>query len=134
MFVNTSEGQEHTIQFAIEDWWLTDYTSFEGRRPAEYNIQTVEQSQLVMIEREKLEALYRDIPKLERYFRLITQRAYAASLYRISLIYNMSKRDRYLNFVNKFPDFARRVPQYILASYLGMSAEYISEIRNSLTQ
>ncbi|MGD8426542.1 MAG: Crp/Fnr family transcriptional regulator [Balneolaceae bacterium] len=133
MYVITSDGDEHTIQFALEDWWLTDYTSFEMQRPSEFNIQAIEKSQIIMIERDKQEALFASVPKLERYFRLIMQRAYAASLYRISLIYNLSKRDRYLNFINKFPGFAQRVPQYILGSYLGMSAEYISEIRNSLT-
>ena len=96
-----------------------------------YNIQVLEKSIIFVLKKDDLEDLFSGIPGLERYFRLIAQRAYAASLYRISLIFNYSKEERYLNFTRQFPEFVQQVPQYILGSFLGISAEYISEIRKN---
>ncbi len=128
------KGNEQTIQFAIKNWWLTDYDSFNFRTPSRYNIQALEDSKISVLTKNNLEELFVQIPELERYFRLISQRAYAASLFRISLMYSYSKEERYLNFIQQFPEFVQQVPQYILGSFLGMSAEYISEIRKKQTR
>ena len=128
------KGNEQTIQFAIKNWWLTDYDSFNFQTPSRYNIQVLEDSKISVLLKNDLEELLFQIPELERYFRVISQRAYAASLYRISLMYSYSKEERYLNFIQQFPEFVQQVPQYILGSFLGMSAEYISEIRKKQTQ
>ena len=125
----TEKGDVQTIQFAIKNWWLTDFDSFNAKVKSMYNIQALEKSEVVALHKNDLDYLLSEIPMLERYFRFIAERAYAATLYRISLMMNFTKEERYLNFINRFPEFAQQVPQFVLGSYLGISAEYISEIR-----
>jgi CRP-like cAMP-binding protein len=129
MFVRTDGGAEQIIQFAIDNWWMTDYTSFEMQKPSAFTIQAVEPSQVVAVSKTALEELLVKIPQMERYFRLIVERAYAASLMRIHYIYNQSGEERYDLFTKLFPDFVQRVPQYMLASYLGFTPEFLSKIR-----
>lgn len=124
-------GNQQTVQFAIPDWWITDYDSFNYHTFSKYNIQALEKSELFYLTKADMTFLLSEIPGLERYFRLIAERAYSAALYRISLIFSTSKEERYLKFVGDFPDFVNQVPQYVLASFLGISAEYLSEIRKN---
>ena len=129
LFIHTDEGNEQIIQFAIDNWWMTDYMSFEMQKPSTFTIQAVEPSQLLVITKTALEELLAKVPTLERYFRLIVERAYAASLTRIHFIYNQSGEERYKHFSRLFPEFVQRVPQYMLASYLGFTPEFLSKIR-----
>ncbi|SHG55108.1 cAMP-binding domain of CRP or a regulatory subunit of cAMP-dependent protein kinases [Chryseolinea serpens] len=129
LFIHTDEGNEQIIQFAIDNWWMTDYMSFELQRPSTFTIQAVEPSQLLVITKTDLEELLAKVPTLERYFRLIAERAYSASLTRIHFIYNQSGEERYGQFCRLFPEFVQRVPQYMLASYLGFTPEFLSKIR-----
>ncbi|WP_223815814.1 hypothetical protein [Adhaeribacter rhizoryzae] len=69
-------------------------------------------------------------PKLERYFRMIYQRAYAASQMRIKYLYDLSREELFYHFLDHYPDFVQRIPQYLLASFLGFTPEYLSEIRS----
>lgn len=129
MFLITDEGKEQTIQFAIENWWMSDYTSFENGKPSNFNIQAIEATEIAWIEKQKQEELFKSIPQLERYFRIIMQRAFSASLMRINYIYTFSGEERYRHFNKLFPAFVQRVPQIILASYLGFTPEFLSKIR-----
>ena len=129
LFIHTDEGNEQIIQFAIDNWWMTDYKSFEMQKPSTFTIQAVEPSELLVITKAELEELLAKVPPLERYFRLIVQRAYSASLTRIHFIYNQSGEERYSQFCRLFPEFVQRVPQYMLASYLGFTPEFLSKIR-----
>jgi CRP-like cAMP-binding protein len=129
LFIHTDEGNEQIIQFAIDNWWMTDYMSFELQKPSTFTIQAVEPSQLLVITKTDLEELLTKVPTLERYFRRIAERAYSASLTRIHFIYNQSGEERYGQFCRMFPDFVQRVPQYMLASYLGFTPEFLSKIR-----
>jgi CRP/FNR family transcriptional regulator, anaerobic regulatory protein len=129
-YVNTEKGDKQIFQFSIENWWMTDYTSLESGRPSTCNIQAVEDSVLICISRERLEGLYRDVPMVETYFRKILQRAYEASLTRIHLIFSYSGEERYRKFISSFPEFVQRIPQYMLASYLGFTPEFLSKLRN----
>ena len=129
-YVNTEKGDKQIFQFAIENWWMTDYTSLESQRPSTCNIQAVEDSDFICISRERLERLYRDVPMLETYFRKILQRAYEASLTRIHLIFLYSGEERYRRFTSSFPEFVQRIPQYMLASYLGFTPEFLSKLRS----
>ena len=129
-YVNTEKGDKQIFQFAIENWWMTDYTSLESQRPSTCNIQAVEDSDFICISRERLERLYRDVPMLETYFRKILQRAYEASLTRIHLIFSYSGEERYRRFTSSFPEFVQRIPQYMLASYLGFTPEFLSKLRS----
>ena len=127
-FVNNS-GVEQTTQFAMENWWLADYTSFSGRKPSTFNIQAVENSTVLALEYAAQEEMLQRYPVMERYFRLMHQRAHAAAQFRIKMLYDMSREELYHHFNSSYPEFVQRVPQYLLASFLGFTPEYLSEIR-----
>jgi len=129
MFFNNDKMVEQTTQFAIEDWWLSDYFSFARQTPSEYAIQAVEKSVVVAIDYQSQDKLFSEVPQMERYFRIMMQRALAASQLRVKLIYQLSKEEMYKHFSTSFPQFLQRVPQYMLASYLGLTPEYLSELR-----
>ncbi len=127
-YVN-DKGYEQVVQFAIENWWMADYISFEDRKPSEFYIQAIEQSLIVYLTQQGQLRLFEKVPKLERYFRLVLQRAYAASLVRIQYLFTLTGEERYHHFQQSFPAFVQRIPQYMLASYLGFTPEFLSRIR-----
>jgi CRP-like cAMP-binding protein len=129
MFYNNEKMVEQTTQFALEDWWLSDYFSFARQSPSEYFIQAVEKTLVVAIDYNLQDQLFAEVPQLERYFRIMMQRALAASQLRTKLIYQLSKEELYKHFNSSFPHFFQRVPQYMIASYLGLTPEYLSELR-----
>lgn len=130
MFFISDKGTERTVQFAIENWWMTDYLAFLKHGTTGFYIQAVENTQVFSISYEHQEKLLSLYPKLERYFRIISQVSYGASLMKIKYIYDLSKEDMYFHFIEQFPEFVQRVPQYLIASFLGLTPEYVSEIRN----
>lgn len=129
MYFVSAKGVEHTTEFALENWWITDYSSFGQGRASAFGIQAVEESRVLAIGPKGQEALLRRFPGLERYFRLIHQRAHAAAQYRTRYLFDYSREEMYHHFVEHFPDFAQRVPQHLLASYLDMTPEYLSGIK-----
>jgi CRP-like cAMP-binding protein len=129
MFFIDNKGVEQTIQFAIENWWITDLISFQKREVSEFFIQAVEDSEVMAIKFDHQEELLRKHPVMERYFRTIYQHAFAASQMRMKFQNDYSKEEMYQHFSRSFPGFIQRIPQYLLASYLGFTPEYLSEIR-----
>ncbi len=129
MFFVNKKATEQITQFALENWWLSDYFSFTDRIPTDYCIQAIEKSEILAIDSHIYDDLLREIPQLEKYFRIIMQKAVAASQHRAKLQYQMSKEEFYHHFVTSFPEFNQRVPQYMIASYLGLTPEYVSELR-----
>lgn len=129
MYYFTDKGNEQITQFALENWWLADYMSFTMQKPSPFFIQAIEDTQVVALDHFKQEELLKQVPGLERYFRLMMQRAYAAMQMRIKYLHDFSKEDAYHQFSTSFPGFVQRIPQYMLASYLGLTPEYLSEIR-----
>jgi len=129
MFFINDKGMEQTIQFALENWWITDYLAFDQQLKTQFTIQAVEKTDVFQIDFRNQEKLLFKFPKLERYFRLIYQRAYSASQLRIKYLYDLSREENYHHFNNLFPEFSKRIPQHLLASYLNMSPEYLSEIK-----
>lgn len=127
-FIN-EKGTEVTTEFAIENWWITDNMAYEHQQESEFYIQAVEPSQILFIDYNSQEKLLTQHPKMEQYFRFIYQRAYAAAQMRIKYMYDYSKEDYYYFFQSKYPEFVQRIPQYLLASFLGLTPEYLSEIR-----
>jgi len=127
-FINKKLNEQIT-QFAIENWWMSDHGSLESGKPSSYYIQAVEDSEIISINKPKLEELFEKVPRLERYFRIVQQRAFTASQKRIEYIYSMSDEERYRHFSSLFPDFIQRIPQYMLASYLGFTPQFMSKIR-----
>ena len=129
MYFLNEKSAEQITQFALEGWWLTDFFSFMDNTPSDYFIQTIETTELISIERQVYDNLLNTLPKLERYFRIIFQKNLAASQLRAKYLYEMSKEEFYHHFSSNYPEFMQRVPQYMVASYLGLTPEYVSELR-----
>lgn len=127
-FIN-KKGVEQTTEFAIENWWMTDTFSYLNQSPADFFIQAVEPTEVLRIHRDKYDLLLREHPIMETYFRCIYQKAYAAAQMRIKFQFEHSREELYHFFREKEPDFLQRVPQYLIASYLGFTSEYLSQIR-----
>lgn len=133
-FYSDAGGQEHIAMFAIKDWWTSDLGSFIAQTPADFNTQCLEHTQVVQFSYEHLETLYRDIPKMERLFRIIVERAYVASQKRIIRNFSLSAKERYVIFKDTYPEIYQRIPQYMIASYLGITKEFLSKIKKQLLE
>ena len=131
-FYVDNEGQEHVVLFAIENWWTADLGSFLTQKPADYNVQCIENTEVIQFSFDKLELLYQKITKLERFFRIIIQKAFVASEKRIIRNFSLSAKERYIEFKNTYPQIEQRVPQYLIASYLGITKEFLSKIRGQI--
>jgi signal-transduction protein with cAMP-binding, CBS, and nucleotidyltransferase domain len=122
-------GTEQTIDFAMENWWASDFMAFQNRSLAQFSIRAVEPTTVLCITAERQQELLEKIPELNGYFHLVFQKAYAASQMRFRIQYELSKEELYRDFIRNYPAFIQRVPQYLLASFLGFTPEYLSEIR-----
>lgn len=128
----SKEGVEHTIQFAIEDWFISDFNSYIHQIPASLYVEALEDSVVQEIAYEDVEQLCKSNPKFERFFRLVAQKSFTFSQRRILSNLGKSAEERYVEFQSLYPSIVQRIPQYALASYLGMSAEFLSKIRKRL--
>jgi CRP-like cAMP-binding protein len=124
------KGQEHIVQFAIEDWWTGDMYSFLTQSPAFYTIDALEDAELICFDKPSLEALYIKVPKFEKFFRLLLQNAFIASQRRIADSMSMTADDRYCRFIDNYPKMEQRLPLKQIASYLGITPESLSRIRS----
>lgn len=123
------KGAEQTTQFAIENWWISDLTSFLFQQPSDFYIQAAEDTEVIIIEHRHYDEIFEKLPGMEKYFRLIFQKLHQASQIRIKYLYSQTAEERYINFSTLFPAFVQRIPQYMLASYLGFTPEFLSKIR-----
>jgi len=128
----TDEGIDHTTQFAIEDWFISDFNSYIHQEPASLFVEALEDSIVQQMAYADVEQLCDNNPKFEKFFRLVAQKSFAFSQRRILSNLGKSAEERYLEFISLYPDIVQKVPQYALASYLGMSAEFLSKIRKRL--
>lgn len=129
-----NKGTEHILQFAIEDWWVSDLNSFLSGLPAVYNIDALADSQILLLERSAREELLNNCPKMERFFRLLIEANHVASHKRIADSLSSSAEERYLKFINTYPKLFEQVPQNQIASYLGITPQSLSRIRKELSQ
>jgi len=129
LFFTDHNGAEQTLQFAMENWWMTDLDAFRSERQSAYTIQALEITEVLAITARNYELLLAKFPVMEHYFRLIYERAYAASLSRVRMISRMPKDEFYDVFRSKYPAFMQRIPQKVLASFLGFTPECLSELR-----
>jgi CRP-like cAMP-binding protein len=129
-YVVADEGQDHTITFAIDDWWITDYNSYIFQQPATMFVVALEDSIILQIDYEKEQELKLQHHKFETFFRIVAERGLAFQQRRIMSNLTQSAEERYEHFASKYPLIVQRVPQYALASYLGMTTEFLSRIRN----
>jgi CRP-like cAMP-binding protein len=125
-------GFEVTILFAIEDWWISDIASFQDQKPSRLYIETLEDSEIYMLNPTTKEKLLTEIPKFERVFRMLVQRNLSTLQNRLVNTISKAASDRYLEFVKVYPSINQRVAQYYIASYLGVSKEFVSTIRKRL--
>lgn len=129
MYLITPKGAEQVIQFGIENWWITEYNSYKSGQPSGFYLQAIEKTTVVAINRNEQETLFEKIPQLEKYFRLVLEKAYSAQLMRIHYIFNLTGEEQYRMMMEKYPWFVQRVPQYMLASFLGITPEFLSMLR-----
>ncbi len=129
-YVVDEEGHEHTINFAIEDWWITDYNSYIFQQPATMFVVSLEDSIILQLDYDKEQDLKKSNHKFETFFRSIAERGLAFQQRRIVSNLTLTAEKRYENFMSQYPQIVKRVPQYALASYLGMTTEFLSRIRN----
>ncbi|SNR44389.1 Crp/Fnr family transcriptional regulator [Flavobacterium sp. ov086] len=129
-YVVSGQGQEHTISFAIEDWWISDYNSYIYQQPATMFVMALEDTVLLQLDFEAETKLKNTNPKFETFFRITAERTAAFFQRRIILNLTSTAEERYESFIEKYPSIVQRVPQYALASYLGMTTEFLSKIRN----
>lgn len=129
MYYVNDKGAEHITQFGIDNWWICDYKSYDSAQGSQYYIQAVTEVEVIVWDKVKGEKLLEQIPALERYFRILLQRNAASAQQRIKYLFEFSGAELYHHFNNTHPDFVQKVPQYMLASYLGISAEFLSKIR-----
>lgn len=133
-FTVDEDGKEHILSFALRDWWISDLYSLVSRRPAILNIEAIADSEVLLLSRDSQELLFEKVPKFERFFRILVENALVASQQR--LIDNMTStaEDRYLRFIKKYPAVPSCVPQHNIASYLGITPEFLSKIRGRLAK
>lgn len=125
-----NEGQEHTIAFAVDDWWISDYNSYIFQQPATLFVEALEDSIIIQLDYNAEQLLKESHSKFEKFFRIITERSFAFLQKRMLSALSKTAEERYEEFIEKYPIILNRVPQYALASYLGMSTEFLSKIRN----
>lgn len=126
------QGNSNIIMFAINDWWITDMYSFINRQPAMLNIDALMETEVLELNINDLEQLYITVPKFERFFRIIMQNSYIREQLRSIQNISLPAEERYLNFIKKYPMFVRLIPQKQIASYLGITPQFLSVIRKKL--
>lgn len=124
-----SDANLHTVQFAVEDWTISDLYSFLTGESSTYNIQAVEDTEVVLIEKVSYEELLVLVPKYETYIRLLLAGAYVAMQRRINSSISLSPEERYIEFIQQNAVISERFPQHMIASYLGLQPETLSRIR-----
>lgn len=128
----SEDGVDHTIQFAIDDWFISDFNSYISQAPASLYVEALEDSSILQLAFEDVEDLCSKHVGFERFFRLVAQKSFAFSQRRILSNLGKTAEERYLEFLQMYPQIIERVPQYALASYLGMTPEFLSKIRKKL--
>jgi CRP/FNR family cyclic AMP-dependent transcriptional regulator len=127
-------GHDVNLQFAVEDWWISDMTSFTAQTPSKLFIQAMEDCEVLMISYADKEEIFKRVPALERMFRLMVQRSHAVLQERFVGILTQPAEERYLQFLEQYPTLPQRIPQHYIASYLGMTAEFLSKVRKRLSE
>lgn len=131
-FLN-EDGSEQTLYFAIVGWWITDLDSLINNVPSTLNIEALEDSEVLMISKKEKEDLYETMPKIEKLFRVMNQQSSIALQRRILSLMNKTADKRYHEFLEKYPTLEQRLTQQQVASYLGISHEFLSKIRKKIT-
>ncbi len=128
------KGEEHILQFAIRDWWISDLNSYLSGTPSTHAIDALQDSEVLLLEKEARDAMLEAVPVMERYFRLLLETNYIATHRRINETLSASAEERYLAFIKTYPRLVEQVPQNQIASYLGITPQSLSRIRKELSR
>lgn len=134
MFSLDKKGKEHILTFASENWFLTDRESSYFNQPSAYYIQALEDSQAVMIDEDFIQRLSKEIPNFTDFNNRLLHNHIRHLQNRIHLLLSATAKDRYLQFIAMYPDILLRVPQSMIASYLGITPESLSRVRKEISQ
>ncbi|AVR47104.1 cyclic nucleotide-binding protein [Christiangramia fulva] len=127
-----SKGKEHILQFTTEGRWTADLSSFFSGEPSLYNIEALENCELLLLTNQKWDLLLKKLPDFERYFRMLIQNNLIATQGRLMGTISSNAEERYRKLITDFPNIIQRVPQHMIASYLGITRETLSRIRRQI--
>lgn len=130
-YISDSKGNKHVLQFALEGFWISDLYSFFSGRQSIYRIETLEPCKALVLNKENFEMACKTIPVFNCFFRILIQNAYVAQQYRIAKANSEEAEMRYEEFSKLYPYFIQRIPQYLIASYLGIKPQSLSRIRKN---
>jgi len=129
MYMVGADGIEHIVRFAIENWWITDDESYNTGNPTRYNVDALEETEVLIIKKDDLNALFKAIPKFEDLKNQLGAKRFEVSQNRILSNISDTAEEKYDNFIKSYPQFYKRVPLHMIASYLGLSRETLSRVR-----
>jgi CRP-like cAMP-binding protein len=123
---------EHVLSFACEGWWIGDMYSLLSQKPGNLFVEVMEDSEVVLLSKENQEKLYTEIPKLERFFRILTENSLVANQERLMDSLSLTAEERFEKFCKKYPTLIQKVPQKQIASYIGVTPEFFSKMKSKL--
>ena len=132
MYYVDNNGKEHNLQFAIENWWIGDIGSFHSEEPSKLYIEAVENSVILQIKKEDQLKLFVDYPKFNRIFRMLAENAMVSLQKRVLQNISSTAEERYLDFLKRHPQLFNRISNVQIASYLGITPEFLSAIRKKI--
>lgn len=133
-YLESDDGVEHILDFLIEEWWADDLYSFLSQTPSKSFIKAIEDTEVLQISKDDLETLYQKIPTLERFFRLLFQRAYISQREQINQMLSVPAEERYIQFLKQKPYALKRFQQKDIASYLGVTPQFFSTLKKKVDQ
>ena len=131
-FHRDSSGKEHTIQFGIKDWWITDFTAYTSTSKAIMNLEVIEDATLYALSSTDKEYVYKEVPQIETFMRKKLESAFAAFQKRMVVSLSQSAKERYLDFLDTHNNIEKKLKNYHIASYIGITNESLSRIRKEL--
>lgn len=134
MYTIDDKGSTHILQFASENWWITDMGSFYEKKPSYLNIDALEDTMVLQIDFEHLSQLYEHAPKFNRIFRVLIERSHVTLQKRLLQNISATAEERYLSFLEDYPHLSNRLAQTQIAAYLGITPEFVSRIRNNIVR
>ncbi len=132
MYMVDEKGTEHNLQFGEKNWWITDIGSFHSDVPTQLFIDALEPSEVLQIKKEDLIFIYTHFPKIDRYFRVLIENAFIKMQARVLQNISATAEEKYLTFLKDYPNLSNRISQIQIASYIGVTPEFLSKVRRSL--
>lgn len=133
-YTTDKNGVEHVIDFAPPDWWIADMYSLITQKPGVKNIEALEDSEVLLLPKTSQEKLYTEIPKFERFFRILTEKSLVANQQRIIDNLGLTAEERYKVFCNRYPTLINTLPHKQIASYIGVTPEFFSRMRAKMVR